>query len=47
MTPISVNQIKRNAIRRKSVGKTREMTRKTHRRAIMIRFMTVITDAIT
>ena len=45
MTQIQVNQIKRNAIRRKSVENKINRTRKTHRRAILIRPTTVITDA--
>ena len=40
------HQRKINAIRRKILGKTRKMTRQTHHRAtILIRPMTVITDA--
>ena len=45
MTPIQVNQIKRNAIRRKNVKNKINRTRQTHRRAILIRPTTVITDA--
>ena len=44
MTPIQLNQIKRNAKRRKIVEKTRNRTRQAHCRAILIRPMTVITD---
>ena len=46
MTPIQVNQIKRNTIRRKGVGKTRNMTCQTHHRAtILIRPTIVIIAA--
>ena len=46
MIAISVNQIKSNAIIRKSNGKTRNMNHQTHHRvAILIRPMIVITDA--
>ena len=41
---IPVNQLKRNTIRRKSVGNTRNITRQTHRTAILIRPTTVIID---
>ena len=45
MIAIPVNQIKRNVIRRKSVGNTINRTLQAHRRAILIRLITVITDA--
>ena len=45
MTPITVNQIKRNAIRRKSVGNTIYRTRQFHRREILIFPTTVTTYA--
>ena len=41
MIAIPVNKLKRNVIRRKIVGNTRNRTRKTHRRAILIRVTTV------
>ena len=44
MTPIQVNQIKINAIRSKSVKKTRKRTHQAHRREILIRPTTMITD---
>ena len=45
MIAIPVNQIKRNVIRRKSVGNTINRTLQAHRRAILILPTTVITDA--
>ena len=45
MIEIPVNQVKRNAIRRKSVRNTRNRTRQTHSQAIMICPTEVNTDA--
>ena len=45
MTPIQVNQRKRNAIRMESVVKTRRLTLQTHHRAILICPLTAITGA--
>ena len=42
---ITVNQTKRNAIQRKSVGNTRNETCQTHRQAILILLKTVTPDA--
>ena len=45
MTAIPVNQLKRKAIRIKSVRKIRNRTLQNHRQAILIRPMTVNIDA--